>query len=109
MMRSLVVLVFVASCGQPPPPQDPADMMPSATLEHQDPGADTSHNKTIKTYGSRWTWGSLFHSGPSFPSFGDTSSPPHYYTGCGGCASSDPSNALMLLALAPLLRRRRAT
>ena len=84
--------------------------MPSSTLEHQNPGADTSHNPTLKTYGSRWNLGSLFHWGhPSNP-FGEVAGPaPHYYTGCGGCSSNDPSGALVLLAFVPLVRRRRAT
>ena len=105
VMRVGAVVVMLAGCGPKPGPRE--EFMSSETLEHQDPKADTSHHPTLRTYSSGWSWGNLFgHSSSSNP-FSSPGSPPHYYTGCGGCASDDPSSLLVLLASMPAFARRR--
>ncbi|HUS27467.1 MAG TPA: hypothetical protein VMZ53_03130 [Kofleriaceae bacterium] len=111
-MRATIVLLLLVGCGRPAGSgmgaEEPQDPMPSSTLEHQNPAADTSKNPTLHTYGSRWHWPSFFHfGGPPDPFASVGGAAPHYYTGCGGCSSHDPSNALIVFALMPLVVRRR--
>jgi MYXO-CTERM domain-containing protein len=106
--RILIAMTLLVACGPRPPAEEPQEPMPSETLDHQDPGADTSHNKTIHTYGSRWHWPHLFNFGGTPDPFGNVGgAAPHYYTGCGGCASDDRSSLFVVVVLAALLRRRR--
>jgi hypothetical protein len=108
VMRCLVLALAVAACGPRPGAEEPQEPMPSETLDHQNPAADTSKNPTLRTYGSRWSWGDFFHiRGPSNP-FGETTgAAPHYYTGCGGCSSHGDAALVNVLLLAWLVARRR--
>src|SRR4051812_37813781 len=101
-MRRLALIMLLASCGEPARPHAPPDV-----LARMNPNADTSHNPTLKTYGSKWGWGRLFHHDDVPDAFYTPANPPHYYMGCGGCASNDPAGVLGLLALIPALARRR--
>lgn len=101
---AVAIVAALASCGPKPEPRD--ETMPSATLDKQDPTAHYEHHDSPTAGGGAW-WRN-FHpfSAPPDPFAGPTD-PPHYYTGCGGCSSDDPSGALALLALIPAFARRR--
>ena len=102
-MRLIVLAMLLTSCGPKAAPHD--EFMASATLDKQDPTAHYEHHDPPKAGGHWW---SSFHpfSAPA-DAFAGPTDPPHYYTGCGGCASNDPSGALALVVLASLVGGRR--
>jgi MYXO-CTERM domain-containing protein len=102
-----IVFLLLAACGPRPGAEEPQAPMPSETLDKQDPKAKYEHYEPRKpSFGSRlknsfWPWRA------STPDpFTGSSEPPHYYTGCGGCASDDRSSLLVVLLLAGLIFRR---
>lgn len=113
-VRVLVIamlLVVLAACGRPQgaeEPHEPQEPMSSETLDKQDPTAHYEHHEPLKRNDGYFAGLRNFFRGDSTPDpFAGSSTPPHYYMGCGGCASGDPSNALVLLALMPAFARRR--
>ena len=121
VMRAIVLAVWLAGCTisggsrQPAAPVQPTeDMMPSAVLDHQDPGADTSHNPELSWSSSRSLLDELLgglssrNAAPS--AFAGPAETPHYYKGCGGCSTEHPSGlaaVAIAIAVAAGLRRRR--
>ena len=123
----LAVAAGAAACtigGKGPPsvaaPVQPTEeMMPSEVLDRQDPGADTSRNPELSRSSSGSLLGGLFgglFGGPSSSLMVGPAEPPHYYKGCGGCASDRGSagagGALVLahgLSLSLSRRRRRSS
>lgn len=91
-MRALILAALLVGCTEPAP------RAPPDVLARMKPHADTSHNPTLKTYGSSWSL---------FGNSAERSSTGQYFTGCGGCSSDDPSGLLVLLAALPLATRRR--
>ena len=105
-MRALLI-VLLAGCtfsGRGPdpvtarPPPDP-DRMPSAVLDHQDPGADTSHNAVLSRSSAHYK---------------DPDESPWTPLGClrmlscdTGGGGGDASGALVVLAVVAATRRRR--
>src|SRR5690349_12613432 len=118
-MRGVMLSVCLAGCmlGAGPRPTTPTqpteDVMPSAVLDHQDPGADTSHNPTLtwSSSGSRLgdLLGDLFSWHAPAPAFSGPVGTPHYYRGC-HCATNRPADppVLAIVVGLVLLRRRRA-
>jgi MYXO-CTERM domain-containing protein len=117
----LAIAAALAGCtiaGGPARPAAPAqpteDMMPSSVLDHQDPGADTSHNPVLQYVSSGGgLLDGLFSSHRPDPAFGGPAAAPHYYKGCKGCASEGAGGAPAAIAVAAGLgllgrRRRRA-
>ena len=102
-MRAVMLAVWLAGCtisggSRRPaaPTEPPADIMPSAVLDRQDPGADTSRNPELSRSSSRSLLDGLlsglsWNSSSSSPSmFGGSTEAPHYYQGCRGCSTEGP-------------------
>jgi MYXO-CTERM domain-containing protein len=121
-MRVIVLAVWLAGCTisggsrRPAAPAQPTeDMMTSAVLDHQDPGADTSHNPELSWSSSRSLLDDVLNgliggwSSRTAPStFAGPAETPHYYKGCRGCSTERSSGAVAVAVAAGLgLRRRR--
>lgn len=118
-MRRALLSVCVAGCtlgsGSRPgaPVQPRQDVMPPSVLDHQDPGADTSHNPELTRSSHEVTLGGLigdlFSWHTRAPSVGSPAETSHYYHGC-HCAtqgSSDPPVLAIAMGLVMLRRRRK--
>jgi MYXO-CTERM domain-containing protein len=110
-----VVAAWLAGCtvtggrSRPAAPAQPTgDLMPSSVLDHQDPGADTSHNPVQRWVSSGSPFDGLFTWHAPESAFGGSAGTPHYYKGCGGCSTDRASGALLpAIAVGLGLRRRR--
>lgn len=94
------------------PPPDP-DRMSSEVLEHQDPGADTSHNPELsRSEANPHPWLSGLFGGCD-DSAQQSWNGRETFIGCGGCSTRDAAGAgnlgLVVIAVIAATRRRRSS